>query len=86
MLPIEAQVPDCFKSFVAAMCESVAETLSDIDVEIVYWNFVNKFLHFVACYPTDGMLVLFWTDEELARMRLSCHHAADFLGVHLDEL
>ena len=38
VLPKEAQVPECFKSFVAVMCESVAESLSDTDVEIVYWK------------------------------------------------
>ena len=84
--PKEAQVPDCFKSFVATMCESVAASLSDTDVEIVYWNMFNKFLHIVASYLTDGMLELLWTDEELARIGLSCHYAADYLGVHLDEL
>ena len=86
VLPKEAQVPACFKSFVAVMCESVAESLSDTDVEIVYWNLVNKFLHIVTCYQTDGRFALLWTDEELARIRLSCHNAGDYLGVHLDEL
>ena len=45
VLPKEAQVPDCFKSFADAMCEPVAESVSDTDVEIVYWNLVNKFHH-----------------------------------------
>ena len=51
VLPKEAQVPDCLKSFVAAMCDSVAESLSDTGVEIVYWNMFNKFLRIWTQLP-----------------------------------
>ena len=68
VLPKEAQVPDCFKSFVDAVCEPVVESLSDTDEEIAHWNMFNKFLQVVTSYPTGGMMELLWTDEELARM------------------
>ena len=59
-------MPECFKKFVDAMCESVAESLSDTDVEIVYWNMFNKFLHIVTSYPADGMLELLrnWPESD----------------------
>ena len=86
MLPKEAQVPDCFKSFADAMREPGAGSVSDTDEEIVHWNMFNKFMHVVTSYPIDGMLELLWTDEDLARIGLSCNYAADYLGVYLDEL
>ena len=52
VLPKEAQVPVCFKSFADAMCEPGAESVSDTDEEIVHWNMLNEFLHLVTSYPT----------------------------------
>ena len=82
----ETQLLDCFKSFAVGMCESVAESLSGTDVEIVCWNMFNKFLHIVTSYPTVDMLELLWTGQDLARVGLSCHYAADYLGVHSAKL
>ena len=68
VLPKEAQVPDCFKSFADAMCEPCAESVSDTDEDVAHWNMFNTFLHIVTSCPTGGMLELLLTDEELARI------------------
>ena len=61
-------MPDCFKKFGDAMCEPGAESVSDIDEEIAYWNMFYTFLHIVTSYPTGGTLELLLTDEELAEL------------------
>ena len=76
----------CAPGFVDAMCEFLAESLSDTDEEVPHQNMFNAFLHMVTSYPTGGMLDLLLTDDELARIGLGCHFAADCLGDHWDEL
>ena len=82
MLRVQLRALSC----VNAMCEPGAESVSDADEEIAHWNMFNKCLHIVTSYPTGGMLELLLTDEELARIGLVCHFAADCLGTHLDDL
>ena len=68
------------------MYKLVAESLSDTDEEASHQNMFNAFLNIVTSYPIGGMLELLLTDEELARIGLGCHFAADCLGDHWEEL
>ena len=65
------------------MCELSAETPShsDEDEDPVYQNMNNALLDALSNYLSGGLAMSYLTDEELARVSLSCHFALDFIHV-----
>ena len=75
MLRGQPRAPSC----VDAMCELLAESLSDTDEEVSHQNLSNAFLHTVTSYHIGDTLESCLTEEELGRLGLSCHIAVDCL-------
>ena len=61
------------------MCELTSESLSDTDEEVSYQNMFNVLLNIVTNYQKGATVESCMTDEELGRVGLSCHFAADCL-------
>ena len=75
MLRGQPRAPSC----VDAMCELLAESLSDSEVDISHQNLSNAFLRIVTSYHIGNTLESCLTEEELERVGLSCHFAVDCL-------
>ena len=61
------------------MCELFAESLSDSDDDISHQNLSNALLRIVTSYCIGNTMESCLTEEELGRLSLSCHFAADCL-------
>ena len=75
MLRDQPRAPSC----VDAMCELLAESLSDTDEEVSRQNTFNALLKIVTSYHIGTTLELCLTEEELGRVGLSCHLSVDCL-------
>ena len=71
--------PLCSVLCFPAMCELLAESLSDTDEDISQQNMFNTFLNIVTIYQSGARLEAFLTESELARIGLGCHFDLDCL-------
>ena len=56
----------CAPSFVDAMCDPLAESVTDTDEEVSYQDMFNALLNIVTNNPTGAMSELLLTNAELA--------------------